>query len=92
MEVLPRWAEMAPAHQVPEGCVVYAHEEEFDAIRQYWTGELRPIGEFDSIGGVEVMADGPVRYFDLHGRSVASPSSGGIYVRTGGGERRVVRY
>ena len=92
MEVLPRWAEMAPAHQVPEGCVVYAHEEEFDAIRQYWTGELRPIGEFDSIGGVEAVADGPVRYFDLHGRSVASPSAGGIYVRTGGGERRVVRY
>ncbi|MDE5660021.1 MAG: leucine-rich repeat domain-containing protein [Muribaculaceae bacterium] len=92
MEVLPRWAEMAPAHQVPEGCVVYAHEEEFDAIRQYWTGELRPIGEFDSIDGVEAVADGPVRYFDLHGRSVASPSAGGIYVRTCGGERRVVRF
>ena len=92
MGILPEWMGVAPAHQVPEGCVVYAHEEEFDAIRQYWTGELRPIGEFDSIEGVEAVADGPVRYFDLHGRSVASPSAGGIYVRTGGGERRVVRF
>lgn len=71
--------EISPA--VPDECVIYAHESQFDMIRQYFKGDLRPLDQWSAITAPENAAlEAPLRWYDLHGRQVAHPIAGRIYI------------